>query len=154
MPKFLMVVVVICGFAGQVHAEMDEVQTPAEMVTCMKNYIENWIVAPDRIRSWEHQPAYTFAGSYFHASWHTRVMMDFGSFTMMAGPKSPVYCKYQTYATGTPDWNSGTCKATIQNGDVEFELHSFDRNGREATTVRKVASISQGKIFCYNIARP
>jgi hypothetical protein len=80
--------------------------------------------------------------------------MDFGSLSMMAGPKNPVYCKYQTDGTGKPDWNSGTCVATVPNGDVEFELQLFDRIGKQTSSLRKLATISQGKIYCYNLARP
>lgn len=154
MKKLLAFLAMTCFLQPVAKAQMAEVHTPAEMVSCMQNYIENWIVAPDSIGSWEHRPAYIFAGSYFHASWHTKALMQYGSFSLMLGPTAPITCKYETDLSGLPDWNSGTCTATVANGDVEFELDAYDRPMAATRTLVKIARISQNKILCYNIARP
>ena len=140
--------------SAQARADFYEITTPAQMVSCMQSYIQNWIVAPETVSSWEHQPAYIFAGKYVHASWHTSPLFNYGSLGMMLGPKSIVYCDYETKADGIPDMtNTSGLKTALDNADVMFDYMTFE-NGQQVDSQKKVAVIINSKLLCLNIPRP
>lgn len=142
---------------AQAQASFDEVAKPEEMVSCIQTYILNWIVAPATISSWEHRPAYEFAGKYFFASWHTTSpVYYYGNLDLMVGPnaQAPIYCDYPTDASGVPDRNNGFCKAKVENGDVLFNYTTYNNKGEEVKSQKKVAVIQNSKILCLNLPRP
>src|SRR4051812_24573113 len=78
-----------------------ELTKPEELATCLQNYIQQRIVAPETA-SWEHLPKYEFAGKYLHASWHSYPMLEYGIMYASVGPKNDVYCDYPTDSNGVP----------------------------------------------------
>lgn len=143
--------------ATRATASFFEVSKPEEMVTCMRTYIINWVVAPATISSWEHQPAYEFAGKYFFASWHSTSPIDYyGQMDLMVGPnaEAPIHCDYPTDASGIPKREDGFCKAEIEKGDVYFNHTSYSKRGQQIESRKKIAKIIDSKIYCLNLARP
>lgn len=135
---------------------MYEITKPEEMTNCMKTYISNWLAAPYRVRTWEHVPQFEFAGKYFTASWHSDSPTNpFGTLDLMVGPNAPapIYCDYPTDESGAPDITQGFCKAEVENADVEFSYRTFP-NGKPEVTQKKIAYITNSKIYCLNLKRP
>lgn len=127
-----------------------QISTPDDMVQCMKKYIQDWGTAGGSISSWEHEPAFNFAGKSFTASWHTYT--SYGILSMTAAPSSLVNCGYETKENGIPDLDKGFCKATATNGDVQFDL-SYGQPGEKSSKV-KVADVQDSKIRCLGLPRP
>jgi hypothetical protein len=131
---------------------LDEIKTPEDMASCLTRYVQNNIVAPEQIESWEHAPAYEFFGKYFGASWHTTPLFHYGMIDMMAGPSEPVYCDYESLPSGGPDRaKPGFCRPNIVNGEVIFRYSTFNGSLRVEKPV-KVAAVIDSRILC--LAQP
>jgi hypothetical protein len=144
-------------FATQANAAFYEVTKPKDMVNCMRTYILTWIVAPAKIRSWEHEPSYEFAGKYFHASWQsTNPIKPYESLDLLVGPgsDSPIICDYPTDSSGMPVVDLGFCKAKVENADVFFNYTFYKSDGQPVEARKKLARVIDSKVYCLNLTRP
>lgn len=153
IPFVILLILLIFMTIAQVRAENVEIQTPAQLVLCMKSYIGSWMVGAQRIGHWEHAPAFEFAGKYVFASWTTEARSNYGSLGLMVGQKDLIYCDYPLNENERPEKKKGFCVANVETGDVTFDSIIFVK-GKPVQSEQKVAVIRDSKIYCLSLTHP
>ena len=152
MLKILISLVFLMGTA-QVKADLFEITNPSELVTCLKNYIQNSIIPSGSMTSWEYAPNYSYSGKYAFATWNTNPGMQYGALGINLSSTDLIHCDLEALAVGNPDLSKpGFCRPTQAEGDLMFDYMTYIDN-QQVETQKKLGFIEDSKIFCLNTPR-
>ncbi len=131
-------------FAQSVAAE---ITSPDELVDCMTNYVQEQILAPDTVGSWEIWPKFGFDGNYISTAWFSKNSVSPGSVFAWVNEESAIHCSYESTKFGAPIRDSAKCAATIADGEFAVTYRYFDGPDHVGRS-RVIAEIIDSKIYC------
>ncbi len=152
MLKILISLVFLMGTA-QAKSDIFEITNPSELVTCLKNYIQNSIIPSGSRTSWEYAPNYSYSGKYAFATWNTNPGMQYRVMGINLSFTDLIHCDLENLADGTLDSSKpGFCRPSKVEGDVVFDYMTYVDN-QQVETQKKLGFIKDSKIFCLNTPR-